>query len=130
MLPVSLGRSSALHAPLIVVLITQLPSFHCGKEVTVPVEGVWVGGWVGGRRELIIISVCMQYPVPMVARHFLEAKKRYNQTEHMISVRNASDLRSTPCLAFPNSYCPCQHANKSAMDTRTLKVTISCAGGC
>ena len=97
-LPVSLGRSSALHAPLTVVLITQLPPSHCGKEVTVPVEGVWVDGWEGGRRELIIISVCMQYPVPMVTRPFSEAKKRYNHTEHMISVRNASDLRSTPSL--------------------------------
>ena len=52
MLPVSLGRSSALHAALTAVLLfTQLPPSHCGKEVTVPVEGVCVGGREGRREE-------------------------------------------------------------------------------
>ena len=55
MLPVSLGRSSALHAALETgtPLFTQLLPSHCGREVTVPVEGVCVCvcGWVGGREE-------------------------------------------------------------------------------
>ena len=44
---------------------------------------VCVGGWVGGRREIIIISVDMHHPVPMVTRHFGGQETLHNDSEHM-----------------------------------------------